>query len=269
MILFVRHVVEHEDVWSSVDGVVDSLHLLLLLWTLMLSSFNLYAYRRLISFNLFLYYSFYYIYWNLFYNKLFSLKNKKSLLHLRELGILFRLLRRFFRLLDSRANLPDVHHLRSQLLVRLEGFHFIRNRNHLNRTRLLLLHRHNSTLVLRGSRDRSLVRIAVLRLRVLAREEDQVGHVRLQSLNVRRQRFLRSVLSPVVDANTDGRGELFRDTSRFQLFKRETSAESLLKVVSLRRALDRRSQSTRDWAREGSLRFLLACCLVGVQKERR
>jgi hypothetical protein len=73
--------------------------------------------------------------------------------------------------------------------------------------------------------------------------------------------------SPVVDANANGRGEFFRDTSRFQLLERETSAESLLKVVSLRRALDRRSESTRDWAREGSLCFLLACCLVEVQNE--
>jgi hypothetical protein len=72
----------------------------------------------------------------------------------------------------------------------------------------------------------------------------------------------------VVDANTNGRGEFFRDTSRFQFLERETSAESLLKVVSLRWALDRRSQSTRDRAREDSLRFLLACCL-DLQKERK
>ncbi len=72
----------------------------------------------------------------------------------------------------------------------------------------------------------------------------------------------------MVDANTNGRGEFFRDTSRFQFLERETSPESLLKVVSLRWALDRRSQSTRDRAREDSLRFLLACCL-DLQKERK
>ena len=48
-------------------------------------------------------------------------QKSKSLLHLRELGILLRLLGRFFRLLD-RANLPDVHHLRSQFWYALKDF---------------------------------------------------------------------------------------------------------------------------------------------------
>jgi len=61
----------------------------------------------------------------------------------------------------------------------------------------------------------------------------------------------------VVDANTNGRGEFFRDTSRFQFLERETAAETSLEVVSLGRRVDDRTKRAGNRPRERLLRLEL------------
>ena len=105
-------------------------------------------------------------------------------LHLGELRGLFRVLRLLCSLHDARADLAGVHALDAELGVGAKVLHLIGDRNHLN-SLLFLLNRHDGgTLVLSGRREVSRRAIAVLRLGVLAREQDQLGLVFLETLLV-------------------------------------------------------------------------------------
>lgn len=113
-----------------------------------------------------------------------------------DLSKLFQL-RRFLRilgsldsLLDARTDLALVHALNAQLAVGTERLHLCGDSNHLNRLHDLRERHDGSALVLRRRGEISRRRVSVLRLRVLAREQHELGHVLLKSLRVQ----LRAVL---------------------------------------------------------------------------
>jgi len=104
--------------------------------------------------------------------------------HLGELRSLFRILFGLDSRLDAVADLALVHALDTKLGVGTEVLHFISDRNHLHFL-LNLLDRHDGGTLVLGRLGEVLSRaVAVLRLGVLAREQDQLGHVFLEALGV-------------------------------------------------------------------------------------
>jgi hypothetical protein len=104
------------------------------------------------------------------------------------------------------------------LLFRLDGTGFLTSNN--------LLNGKNGTLKLRNTRD--IGGITVLGLTGLAGEDDQLSLVGLKTLNVKLKRFLRLVAATVVNGDTDGQGNLARDTSLLYVEKLEQTQKRLI-----------------------------------------
>lgn len=97
--------------------------------------------------------------------------------------------------------------------------------------------------LLLSSLDLGIRGITLLWLAGLTWENDQLSLVLLESVDVGLESLDVSVLTTVVDSNTDGSGILFWNASSLELLKREASAESDLSVV-----LD--GWGTDNWTKE-------------------
>ena len=102
--------------------------------------------------------------------------------------------------------------------------------------------------------------VALLWLARLAREQDHLGLVQLESLRVQLEGLGRLVAAPVVNGNANGAGESLEDAGRLQLVVREASSGAHLGVVAPGRAVDDWSQ----WSGRGSWRHLGRLCQASV-----
>lgn len=99
------------------------------------------------------------------------------------------------------------------------------------------------------------VDFSLLDLTLVLREEDELGLVVGQSLDVGVLHILGLVVSSMVNADSDGLGEGWGELSQLEFFERESSSELNLSSVLSSLSLNQWSQ-LGDWSWEGSLSFL-------------
>ncbi|KAF0724285.1 hypothetical protein Ae201684P_003174 [Aphanomyces euteiches] len=98
----------------------------------------------------------------------------------------------------------------------------------------------------------------------LAREQDQLGLVRLQALHIRLERFDRLVGAAVVDRDTNRQGLLARDTGFLQFVQGETTASAHFRAILDRRAVHGRAQETSSRTRGNGGSLSLASQAAGL-----